>query len=868
MAYSRNERTFGECILKSLDQEEIQDGINKARLSRERVTSIVEGKAEQIWNAVTDLIKRYEDIEEKLNWGKEALQRELPRRSGVLVVLDRISSPFWKLSLLLMAINVAGILFGWTDILGRFVPALTRWTVSSTMLVAGIALVILRAELNSENKSRMARFYTTGSAQFGIKDSEEKLFEAHFAIEAAVVESITREIRAIISKRIEDSYDTELAISEAPGLSEVFDSEYEIDTDAKRKLNFMLETMPGGSIGIAGPRGAGKTTLISSYCGDSVTEINGRKILPLLVSAPVEYESRDFLLHLFSSLCHRILERSNSQYRRIQWKGIEEVQPPTALRLIRSVPTFVILFFIIGAGFTAVSLTLAKLNLNAKRAAQSESPPTAGSQPNQTEGTIAQPEQSKETTAHKPPPSFLDELGLSLSPAPLFKWGCILVLLSLALYLTAWSRLGEHTRLRLVDPFFSSRGPLSFLDVPGTLKAMRRIHNSTGTPQSHPGVALSPDNTDVSPELVFEANEWLKEIKFQQSYTSGWSGALKFPIGLEGGLNAAVSMAQKQLSLPEIVAGFVGLLKSISVHYRVIIGIDELDKLESDEKAQQFLNAIKAVFGLNGVFYLVSVSESAMSSFERRGLPFRDVFDSSFDNIVHVNYLRFENAKSLLGRRVVGLPIPFVGLCYCASGGLARDLIRSCRNLIETNGMPDQKADLVSLSNTLIKADLDSKIRAISVSVDRINQEPERSELLEKLYQLETEPISFEALLSAYESLTTLSDTLKEKSDQEEYDAEAADLKKLAPLAGELAIYTYYSVTVLEFFARDSFVAGLNKQEGLAMLERLAKARQALCNNPVITNSLLNRFRAGAFMTVPVDSRRKAISDILRADVD
>ena len=58
----------------------------------------------------------------------------------------------------------------------------------------------------------------------------------------------------------------------------------------------------------------------------------------------------------------------------------------------------------------------------------------------------------------------------------------------------------------------------------------------------------------------------------------------------------------------------------------VIIGIDELDKM-SEEDARQFPNDIKTVFGQRDCYYLVSVSEDAMSAFERRGMRFRDVFE-------------------------------------------------------------------------------------------------------------------------------------------------------------------------------------------------------------------------------------------------
>jgi hypothetical protein len=88
------------------------------------------------------------------------------------------------------------------------------------------------------------------------------------------------------------------------------------------------------------------------------------------------------------------------------------------------------------------------------------------------------------------------------------------------------------------------------------------------------------------------------------------------------------------------VENFRGYVRGLTERHYLVIGIDELDKMESDQTARQFLNDIKGVFGVRNCFYLVSMSEDAMSSFERRGLPFRDVFDSSFDAIQRVAYLQ------------------------------------------------------------------------------------------------------------------------------------------------------------------------------------------------------------------------------------
>lgn len=75
--------------------------------------------------------------------------------------------------------------------------------------------------------------------------------------------------------------------------------------------------------------------------------------------------------------------------------------------------------------------------------------------------------------------------------------------------------------------------------------------------------------------------------------------------------------------------------------------------------AQKFLNGIRALLGTDEYFYLISVSENAMSSFERRGLPIRDAFDSSFDKIVYLDYLDYQVSQRRLNPRGRRLCDPF-----------------------------------------------------------------------------------------------------------------------------------------------------------------------------------------------------------------
>jgi hypothetical protein len=114
---------------------------------------------------------------------------------------------------------------------------------------------------------------------------------------------------------------------------------------------------------------------------------------------------------------------------------------------------------------------------------------------------------------------------------------------------------------------------------------------------------------------------------------------------------------------------------------RVFIGVDELDKIGSAEQAEHFLNEVKGIFGIPHLFFMVSVSDDALNAFERRGLPLRDAFDSSFDEILRVAPLSYPESRRLLYRRVIGLTEPYVALCHCLAGGLARDVIRAARQV-------------------------------------------------------------------------------------------------------------------------------------------------------------------------------------------
>jgi hypothetical protein len=227
---------------------------------------------------------------------------------------------------------------------------------------------------------------------------------------------------------------------------------------------------------------------------------------------------------------------------------------------------------------------------------------------------------------------------------------------------------------------------------------------------------------------------------------------LKIPVGLDLGTSVGLTLAQRPESLPELVQRFRVFVADVTRAYDnvVLIGIDELDKLKTAQQAESFLNGLKSVFGISGCFYLISVSENALASFERRGIGFRDAFDSALDDVLQLDFLDLDQARSLLNRRILRLPDPFLQVCHMLSGGLPRDLIRQARSLLDIAAA--QQNGIMSLRTAvdlLTTRDLAARVRATGIAIRSLKELPETSALLIEIASLPIESTADEGRISA-----------------------------------------------------------------------------------------------------------------------
>ncbi|GIM95431.1 NACHT domain-containing protein [Paractinoplanes toevensis] len=338
----------------------------------------------------------------------------------------------------------------------------------------------------------------------------------------------------------------------------------------------------------------------------------------------------------------------------------------------------------------------------------------------------------------------------------------------------------------------------------------------------------------------------LRRLRYQLSTTAIRGGKIGLAAGAEFNASANTQRTELQRSYPELVADFRELLQQValerrSVGRRVIIGIDELDKIASAADAERFLNDLKVIFGIPGCYFLVAVSDDALVAFDRRALAVRTTFDSAFDQIISVPPLALDEARELLSLRGVFLPEPYLWLCHALSGGLPRDLLRSVLQLATTS--TDQHDDLPVLALRLIESDVRSVLRA-------------------QLHQAEVSADLERPVVTAWLALGADGETSSAILERMAESAPVLDAKStLTHLVAQSCGYARYAATLIRTFA-DEAPGAVDWLRGQgASVDLLASARSQLSTSTDSALTRVQRFREKApFLaaTAPADGQVQA----------
>ncbi|MER6344759.1 hypothetical protein ACWC10_18975 [Streptomyces sp. NPDC001595] len=702
-------------------------------------------------------------------------------------------------------------------------------------------------------------------------------------------------MRRVVEALLGDDHDSLLLPDSYEGLRSPRSRQYVVDNEASRRLARKVAQLRGGTIAVSGPRGAGKSTLLET-CAEGAD-------FSVVVQAPATYSPYEFLLSLYIRVCEAYLvDRGHEvpEFARLSaFRRVVRHAGPAARRVTRHV------FFAASAG----ALVVLGLAAGARSAWDRYAGPVRGQAQGIGEGLAgaAQGIWSGERAGAALAVTAvgvllwrlrrwtgLDALlrGLRLWAGGLAGLGLVLLAagslfvdrdvrhnvtalatdapeallllligLSLAgLLAVLWNERDREWWIGTRPVTDRTRRVALGLFLAADLGLLSRVPalRALAADDDHPlravcvllGVLLFKAGSWTAPErepwLVRECRNQLYRLQTVQTSSAAVTAG---PAQLLTAYTSSLSTVPP--TMPELVSDFRELLGHIAqerfaLNGRVVVAVDEVDRLGSDAQALEFLGEIKAILGVPGVHYLISVAEDVGASFVRRGLPHRGVTDSSLDDIVHVQPCTLAESVELLQRRAPGLSEPYSLLAHALSGGLPRDLMRYGLRVMEIEDKT-RFVELTDISRQMILEELSETLAGFRTLLGKHEWTAETSAIL----------LSFRGLMGHLRYLCPCPSAELQKALQHVafYDLEeqlgaaaAADVPEATRLLiDEASAYVLFSLTLLDVFGRPDFArrrAAARRRGPDGEPEMLAQARQELELSPYSARPLLTRIRS------------------------
>jgi hypothetical protein len=300
-----------------------------------------------------------------------------------------------------------------------------------------------------------------------------------------------------------------------------------------------------------------------------------------------------------------------------------------------------------------------------------------------------------------------------------------------------------------------------------------------------------------------------------------------------------VSLTERQATDADMVGSLSWFLKELCrrTEKRIVICIDELDKIDKSDDVVSMINGIKDLFHIPEVHLVVSVSTDAMHSFAARGVLVRDVFDSAFDTVVQVQRMNAKESRDVLWRRATNFPMPAMMFCHVWSGGHPRDLIRAARACVTLRAEAKRTLKLAEVVDAVVLGDVIDLLEAAAGKIydQQSRTEPDastpRAGSVEQPGQDQAGDILAlqELLLGAtgplHERIRPLLDNGKLPEADDPLDESSTLVRVLNP-------YMRFAACISEFFGNELTGPQWRSDATAEMVQILAQAQIALSRHP------------------------------------
>jgi KAP family P-loop domain len=154
--------------------------------------------------------------------------------------------------------------------------------------------------------------------------------------------------------------------------------------------------------------------------------------------------------------------------------------------------------------------------------------------------------------------------------------------------------------------------------------------------------------------VLAEADTLHERIRFSQTLRETGEVGLS----AKGALSFKSSRGRELVERPTTTSSLVYDFRALAKHVaevvapgRVVVAIDELDKMPDPDAVRTLLRDVKAIFEIPGVHFLVSVSYEAARALKLAGIVDRDEFNSSFYAVLELSPLTSDACADLIATR-------------------------------------------------------------------------------------------------------------------------------------------------------------------------------------------------------------------------
>lgn len=255
-------------------------------------------------------------------------------------------------------------------------------------------------------------------------------------------------------------------------------------------------------------------------------------------------------------------------------------------------------------------------------------------------------------------------------------------------YATRQERLSEQER-RLIK----KAAPSILVDLPLALTWLFLLFGFVPWYLTREGVhrfnSRAYDRVREEVTLYHRTNALLDRIQYHMTFNEGQETATSAgPFSGFGWARRRIRQTSRQVrpfTVLSLVEEYRRYMEDVVFHLqqglgnkklKIVIAVDELDKVLNIDRLHEMLKSLKAVFEIPQVYYLLSISEDALGTYRLRHIDTKNEIDSAFTHIFALPPMDAATSLAYFRKDDRTWPVALYGPAIVFGGGVPRDMNR------------------------------------------------------------------------------------------------------------------------------------------------------------------------------------------------